>query len=117
MVNYVRQAIESRYEGVCTISVNKTQRVNGVTKTVLEEYCKDQPCRLSYQRGATTADSDTKSTAYQEIKLFIAPEIEIKDGSKIAVTQHGRTSNYKLSGKPLVYSNHQEILLESLETS
>lgn len=117
MVDSVRKAIESRYEGVCTISVSEAKRVKGVTKSVIVEYCKDQPCRLSYKSGATVSDSDTKGTVYQEIRLFIAPEIDIKEGARITVTQYGKTSNYKRSGKPLVYANHQEVLLELLETS
>ena len=117
MVNSVRNAIESRYEGVCTISISVTERVNGVTKTVIKEYCKEQPCRISYKNVSTVTGSDTKATAYQEIRLFISPDIEIKEGAKITVTQHGKTSDYRRSGKPLVYSNHQEVLLETLETS
>lgn len=117
MVESVRKAIESRYEGLCTISINETIRVKGVTKTVETVVYEDLPCRLSYQSVQTSTDSDTKATAYQEIRLFIAPEIEIKEGAKITVTQHGKTNKYRRSGKPLVYSNHQEILLEILETS
>ena len=117
MVDSARRAIESLYEGVCTIYVNEPKRVNGVTKSVVVECCTDQPCRVSYKNSVPVSASETKSTAYQEIKLFIAPEVEIKEGAKIVVTQYGKTSSYRRSGKPLVYKNHQEILLESLETS
>ena len=113
----VRKAIESRYEGLCDITIKETKRVNGVTKTVDTVYAKEQPCRLSYQTVGAASQSDTKATAFQEIRLFIAPEIDIKDGAKITVTQNGQTNTYKRSGKPLIYKYHQEVLLEILETS
>ena len=51
----------------------------------------------------------------QTIKLFIAPEIDIKPGSKIDVTHLGVTTSYKRSGNPAVYHTHQEIMLELWE--
>ena len=109
----VRRAIESRYDGLCTITNLDTVRVKGVNKTEPVVYCKNQPCRLSYQKGGSASQSDTVNTSYQEIKLFIAPEIEIKVGAKITVTQNNVTETYKRSGKPLVYKYHQEVLLDA----
>jgi len=116
MVN-VREAIESRYEGLATITVLESRRVNGVTKTITTELCKNQPCRLSYKSGNTASTNGDLPTAYQEIKLFISPDVEIPSSSKIVVTQHNVTNEYRRSGKPMVYTNHQEILLELIETS
>lgn len=113
--NLVRNAVESLYEGVCTITLKETVRDKGVTKTVDKLYCKNQKCRLSYQSTSASDESETVSTSYQLIRLFIAPEIEIPEGAKITVTQDGRTDTYKRSSKPMVYSNHQEVLLERLE--
>jgi hypothetical protein len=45
-------------------------------------------------------------------KLFLAPEIVVKPGSKLKVTQAGRTECYVRSGEPAVYGSHQEIVLE-----
>ena len=116
MVNkLVRLALESMYEGVCTIVLKETVREKGVTKSVDKIYCENQKCRLSYQSTSTSSESETVSTSYQLIKLFIAPEIEIPEGAKIIVTQGGRTDTYKRSSKAMVYSNHQEVLLERLE--
>ena len=113
--NMVRAAIEKLYEGVCTITTKETVKEKGVTKMVDKVYCDNQKCRLSYQSASASNESDTVSTSYQLIRLFIAPEIEVPEGSKITVTQEGRTETYKRSGKPMVYSNHQEILLDRLE--
>ena len=48
-------------------------------------------------------------------KLFISPEVEIKPGSKIVVTQNGVTTEFSNSGKPAIYTNHQEIMLKLFE--
>jgi hypothetical protein len=47
--------------------------------------------------------------------LFIRPDLEINPGSIIEVTQNGRTTKYKRSGKPAVYTYHQEIRLTLYE--
>ena len=49
------------------------------------------------------------------MKLFISPDVLIKAGSKIIVTQHGRTTEYSNSGVPAVYPTHQEIMLTLFE--
>ena len=113
--NLVRVALEKLYEGVCTIVVKESYKEKGVTKSRDTICCENQKCRLSYQSASASDESDTVSTSYQLIKLFIAPEIEIPEGAKITVTQDGRTETYKRSGKPMVYSNHQEVLLDRLE--
>lgn len=116
MVNkVVRDAVEKLYEGVCTITLKEPVKEKGVTKTVDKVYCENQKCRLSFQSTSASDESDTVSTSYQLIRLFIAPEIVIPEGAKITVTQHGRTDTYKRSSKPMVYSNHQEVLLDRLE--
>ena len=89
--------------------------MDGVTRSVDKVYCKDQKCKLSYQSASASSESDTVGTTYQLIKLFMSPDIDVPEGSKIEVTQNGRTDIYKRSGKPMVYSNHQEILLDRVE--
>ncbi len=49
------------------------------------------------------------------MKLFLAPEIRVNSGSRIAVTQNGISNEYCASGEPAVYDTHQEILLELAE--
>ena len=67
---------------------------------------------LSYSSTAPAAGSDTVAGVAQTIKLFLAPEPVVPPGSRIEVTQQGRTESYAQSGKAAVYSSHQEILLE-----
>ena len=46
------------------------------------------------------------------MKLFIAPEVEIKSGSKIIVAHCGKTTEYTRSGVPGMHATHQEIMLD-----
>ena len=71
-----------------------------------------QPCKLSFEKLAAVVQTETAAIASQGIKLFLAPEIMVKSGSKIIVTQDGVTSEYSTSSQPAVYCTHQEIVLE-----
>ncbi|MCL2083030.1 MAG: hypothetical protein FWH04_07335 [Oscillospiraceae bacterium] len=80
----------------------------------------DIPCKLSFTgRRRTRAAGPTKqgqaASAEQEVTLFLSREAEIPPGSKIVVTRHGTPIAYKQSGKPNIYSNHQEIGLALFE--
>lgn len=113
MVN-VRKAIESLYTGLCDI-INQqevTDATTGQTSFTEVIAVSKQPCRLSYSNIATAAESDSATGKTQTIKLFIAPDIEVMAGARVAVTQNGRTTEYKAAGQPAVYGNHQEIMLE-----
>lgn len=115
----VKKAIEKNYDGVCDIieysySKNPVTKISNKTETAA--YC-NIPCRVSFQlnnnsRLNITLSGDTSATVKQNIKLFISPDICIKPGSKIIVTQNGVTNAYKNSGQPSVYFSHQEIMLE-----
>ena len=72
----------------------------------------DEPCRLSYNHEQSTNIQSGAAVVSQSITLFIRPDLKIKPGSVIEITQHGVTERYKGSGKPAVYSNHQQIVLE-----
>jgi hypothetical protein len=104
-----RKAIESLYEGVCTITGSQEVIVeDGTTEFEEVVICEGQPCRLSFGSSKTqTGEAATETT--QEAKLFLAPEIVVPAGSHVVVTQHERMWEYKLSSTPAVYSSHQEI--------
>lgn len=76
---------------------------------------KDEPCRLSYNQESSTDIQSGSAVVSQIIKLFIRPNLTIKPGSVIEVTQNGITEKYKGSGKPSFYTNHQEIILKLYE--
>ena len=108
-----RKAIESLYGGKCTITehqkVKKENKSTGFQDVVVLE---DEPCRLSFKTINTTNPTDTASSTVQIAKVFLAPEIQVKPGSKLTITQNDVTTEYKSSGKPAIYSTHQEIILE-----
>lgn len=71
----------------------------------------DEPCRLSYSTEQVTNLETGLAEVVQRIQLFIRPDIVIKPGSVIEVTQHGRTHKYKRADEPAVYTNHQQVTL------
>ena len=75
----------------------------------------NEPCRLSYNKEQATNISSGAAVVSQSITLFIRPDLVIKPGSVIEITQHGVTERYKGSGQPAVYCNHQEIILQLYE--
>ena len=109
----VRKDIESLYIATCDIyDYQKTKDKYGVTEHQKWLVLEKQRCRLSYKNTNNTFSTDSFSTTTQVIKLFIAPELEIKPGSYIEVTQHGRLQKFKHSGVTAIHANHQEIILE-----
>lgn len=109
----VRKAIESLYVGRCTIT-NSQAVFDPVTKrTTFKDVviAENEHCRLSFSSVKEASQTSTIANVSQVVKLFIRPELVIAAGSKITVTQNGRTTKYVASGEPEVHSNHQEIIL------
>lgn len=108
-----RKAIESLYNGECSIieyqKIKKPNKTTGFEEVTVIEH---QPCRIAFKSVTSAKEGLVNSSITQVIKLFIAPEITVKTGSKITVTQNGITTEYKSSGKPAMYETHQEIILE-----
>ena len=108
----VRKAIEKGYIGTFTVTEHKkVTKPNHTTGFSDVDVLTDQPCRLSFSSSPSTSDGNVPEIK-QTVKLLFAPEITVKEGSKITVTQNGVTTAYKQSGTAAVYSTHKEILLE-----
>lgn len=111
-----RKAIESLYDGRCTITeYQKGKRKNGSTgfsEVIVREGIS---CRLSFKTLDSANSGASAASLAQTIKVFLAPEINVKPGSKLTITQNGVTTAYKASGKPAIYSTHQEIILDLFE--
>ena len=108
----VRKALEKGYDGTFTVTEHrKVTKTNHTTGFQDVDVLVDQPCRLSFSSSPSTSDGNV-AAINQTVKLFFAPEIVVKEGSKITVTQNGVTTVYKRSGVPAVYSTHAEIYLE-----
>ena len=111
-----RKAVEKRYEGVCSvIEYQKYTRENRSTGYREMPVAENLPCRLSYRRKTAVDQTEGGAAVSQEITVFLAPETEIKPGSKLIITQNGITEEYQCSGKPAVYQTHQEVCLEIFE--
>ena len=110
----VKSAIESMYGGKCTITEHqKIKKENGSTGFQDVVVLEDEPCRLSFKTINNTNQTETAASAVVQItKVFLAPEIRVKPGSKLTITQNDVTTEYKSSGEPAFYSTHQEIVLE-----
>lgn len=114
MVKKARKAIESMYEGTCIITehqkVQKDNKSTGFQDVIVQE---DIPCRLSFKTiNNTNPNENAASALVQVTEVFLAPEIVVKPGSKLTITQNGVTTDYKSSGIPATYSTHQEIVVE-----
>ena len=108
-----RKAIESLYDGRCTITehqkVKKENMSTGFQDVVVHE---NIPCRMSFKTINNANQTDTTASIVQVTKVFLAPEIQVRAGSKLTITQNGVTTDYKSSGEPAFYSTHQEIIIE-----
>ena len=110
-----RKAIESTYAGRCSIYERRDLRDEKTKITRKKEevlVVENQPCKLSFEKLNALLQTDTAASRTQGTKLFIAPEITVKPGSKIMVKQNGVTTAYSASGVPAVYLSHAEIMLE-----
>ena len=113
-----RKAIESTYSGVYAIIERRDVRdeKTKITRKNKEvSVVENQPCKLSFEKLNAVVQTGTAAKQTQGTKLFIAPEIKVKPGSKIIVEQNGVTTEYSSSGVPAVYLSHAEIMLELFE--
>lgn len=109
-----RNAIQSLWSGVASVTVCEgvldpaTGRTEPAERVTVEEV----PCRVSYRTVKPTAPEAEAAQMVQTVTLYIDPDVDIPEGSKVTVTQHGVTRDYARSGTAAVYSNHQEVPLE-----
>lgn len=116
MQTVARQAIESLYSDKCTITFRKhvKDKKTHVTKSTEEVIGTDIPCRLSFSSSPSTNGSNAPQKE-QSIKLFLAPEVDVPEGSLIEVERLGHKTKYHRSGTIVRYVTHQEIMLELWE--
>lgn len=71
----------------------------------------DIPCRV-IEQSITPATEGEPARAEEQIKILLAPEIDIPPGSIVEVFFHGHSNKYKRSGQPYIKSDTQTITLE-----
>lgn len=109
-----KKAIQSLWTGRATVTVldGALNPTNGRTEQTERVTVRNQPCRVSYRAVKSTEPNQEAASVAQSITLYIAPGLDIPEGSKITVIQNGVTGDYGRSGKPAIYSCHQEVPLE-----
>ena len=109
-----KAAIQSLWSGRATVTVldGVLNPSNGRTEPQERVTTENVPCRISHATVKSTEPSEEAAQVAQSVTLYIDPSVEIPEGSKITVMQNGVTRDYERSGKPAVYSCHQEIPLE-----
>lgn len=112
-----RKAIEATYFGALTVTEMKKEKdeKTKLTKTEPVVALENQPCKLSFESLKAAVQTDSAASITQITKLFVSPDVSIRAGSKITVTQDDVTTDYTCSGVPAVYPTHQEIILELFE--
>ena len=108
------KAVKSLWRGKCTVTVcsnSATDENTGRTAAVETDICSNEPCRISFDTVSATQPENSAAQAVQSITLFIGRTVTVPPGAKITITQNGMTEGYERSGKPAVYSTHQEIPL------
>lgn len=109
-----RKAIESLYDCKCNISGGKKKVKDPITKetklVVIPKY-KDIPCRISKQSLSKNTQTDTVNQVVYELKLFICPELTIKQGDVIGITNRVGDKEKYIAGEGFKYNTHQEVIL------
>ncbi len=113
-----RKAIEMLYDCKCTIEnlAEVEDSETGIAEKVWQVVASDISCKRSIKNIELAETSDNAPAVAQVITLFLAPEVAVKAGSRITVTdKHGTITIYNSSGYPAVFTNHQEITLELVQ--
>ena len=112
-----QRMVENLYEDKC--SVIEKQEVFDETRKIHKdkevEVIKEEPCRLSFETLKADEEANPAQKVVQDTKLFLRPDIVVKEGSKLVVKHNGREDIYARSGIPAVYVTHQEIMLKPFE--
>ena len=115
-ISLVKRAVKHLYDGRMTVEeARKEKNAKNITTLVWSAVIEDVPCRVSYKTVTPAGRSDTVDSIAQAITLFTVPNIDIKPGSRVTVTQRGRTMRFSCAGIPAVYESHQEIPLTRWE--
>ena len=111
----VKKHVQSMWIDRCTIKqfqevADPVTHITDFSEVVI---CENEPCKLSHETFPVTGEGVAPGRVLT-VKLFLSPALSIPAGSVIEVTTHmGRREVFKSSGVPAVYTNHQEINLET----
>lgn len=114
MVRVRRKALERLWRGNCTVKAwqDTEDPVTHVTQSKEVTLYEDLKCKLSHEKLTSSSSTGGPAIITEQIKLSLGNEYEIPAGCKIIVTQDKVTEKYTRSGKPGIFMDHQEIVLE-----
>lgn len=115
MVSAQRKALERMWKDRCTViqRVKVTDPDTKLTDFSETPLLENQPCKLSFEK-LTSTDGENTAAKFQNVKLFLSPDVVIPAGCKIVVQRFNeidREFTFSNSGEAGVFTNHQEIYL------
>lgn len=108
-----RRAIEMTYDSTCNISCYGPVKDPVTKETKMQPYIKhkDISCKILSRSLSKNNQTQVVNQITYEVKLLIAPELEINQGDTIEVTNAlGQKKKYT-SGEGFTYPTHQEVIL------
>ena len=110
------EILESTYFDKCTIKrKEKMKNANtGVTETKEIIIAEDVKCALSTHNSDNVMLVDGVGKVVQIHKLFLNPNVDVREGDTVEISSMGKISIY-LASKPFYYSSHSETLLSYKE--
>ncbi|AVF27079.1 ABC transporter ATP-binding protein [Paenibacillus larvae] len=114
MASYTRhrKTIEKMYEDQATISgFREVTKPNGSTNLAPVVVYENQPCRISQRALGANTQTDAENKISYETKLFISPDLHIKQGDVVKVRRGTGEKEYT-AGEPFLYPTHQEVSLQ-----
>lgn len=115
LVGIQQKFADIMYTDTCSIYNQQKIKVNNKTKFESVLVVENEPCRLSYDSPKIAVQTESSANISNNVKLFISPQIDVAEGSRIEVVREGKTYQFKCSGMPSMYPTHQEIKLELSE--
>lgn len=115
LVGIKQKFADIMYTDTCSIYNQQKIKVNNKTKFESVLVVENEPCRLSYDSPKIAVQTESSANISNNAKLFISPQIDVAEGSRIEVVREGKPYQFKCSGMPLIYPTHQEIKIEKAE--
>lgn len=109
-LSVAKKFIESLYIDTCNVYefAHVTDEETGITSQEEVLVHENVPCKLSFNRFPQSGDGVASGLSFLGV-VFCAPDLEIKEGSKIVIVKNGKTYTLANSGVPRMGINHQEI--------
>lgn len=106
----IRKYVELLYTDTVNIYeyVNVTDPVTHITSSVKQLVTENEPCRMSYLSNREI-QGDYYDSSEVKIRLFVRPDLVVKNGSYLEVTRDGVMQKFICSGYPRRYKSHLEI--------